>query len=52
MRDPFFQENINLIKTEFIEAMKEEKMAIVQEVRDGNTTILQVFLAIPLPTVN
>ena len=52
MRDTLFQENINLIKTEVIEAIKQKRIAMVQEVRDSNYTILQALLAVPYLTLD
>ena len=52
MRDTLFQKNINLIKTEVVEAIKQERMAMVQEVSDSYSSILQALSAVPYPTID
>ena len=52
MRDTLFQENINLIKTEVVEVIKHKRMAIVKEVRDSHSSILQALSTVPYPTID
>ena len=52
MRSTLFQGNSNLIETEVVQAIEQERMAMVKEVKDSCFSILQALSAVPYPTIN
>ena len=52
MRNTLFQENINLIKTKVVEAIKQERIKMVQKVRDSYFSILQALSDVLFLNIN